>query len=174
MKNLKKVILVLGFIFIFGFCYGQKSYLKADGTLEDDFFREQFVGYFNETPALNKNVKLDIDNKYLVIISKYDCGDEKFEPVTMQKSALNYSYAQLLSGINLFKTIGHRKFTDNYKFEGIIFKTNTICMFSTRSYDFKFSIDELKSLPEYVDFQDLIGVIAKNDYKNIIYAKNNL
>lgn len=162
--------LILGSVLICGFCFGQKNYIKEDGTIEDEFYRQQFVVGMNDN---KKNVKFDIDDKYLVIVSKYDCGDETFEPKKMQNDALTYSYLQLLDGIHLFKIMGQTTLSD-YKFEGIIFKTNTICMLSTRRYDFKFSLDELKSFPEYMDYEELCNVVYKNNNKNIIYIKNKL
>ena len=165
-----KILVIFGFVFFTGFCFGQKNYIKQDGTIEDEFYRQQFVVGMNDN---KKNIKFDIDDKYLVVVSKYDCGDDTFEPKKMQNNALTYSYLQLLEGIHLFKIMGNTTLSD-YKFEGIIFKTNTICMLSTRRYDFKFSLDELKSFPEYMDFQELQSIIFNNDNKNIIYIKNKL
>lgn len=162
--------LILGSVLICGFCFGQKNYIKEDGTIDDEFYRQQFVAGMNEN---KKNVKFDVDEKYLVIVSKYDCGDKTFEPEKIQKDALTFSYLQLLNGINLYKIMGHNTLLD-YKFEGIIFKTNTICMLSTRRYDFKFSLDELQSFPEYMDFEELATAIYKNNNKNIIYIKNKI
>lgn len=169
MRKINSWFLVLGFILISGFCFGQNQYMNADGTISDEFYREQFVKAFNNGKSNDR--KFDIEGKYLVVITKYDCGDEKFKPLEMRYNASVSFNLQALDGIIRFKKIGLKELS-NYKFEGIIFKTNSICMFETRRCDFKFSLDELNSFPEYMDYQEFVTAIINNDGKNMIYIKN--
>jgi len=167
-KGIRK-FLVLVFVLICGVCFGQNQYMNADGTISDEFYREQFVKTFNS--GTSRDTKFDIEGKYLVVITKYDCGDEKFKPLEIRYNASVSFNLQALDGINRFKKIGAKELS-NYKFEGIIFKTNAICMFETRRCDFKFSLDELNSFPEYMDYQEFVTAIINNDSKNMIYIKN--
>jgi hypothetical protein len=168
-KEMNKFILItLIFANYIGFC--QNGYLNEDGTISNKSKRELKVGVFNENS--NDGTHFGIENKYLVVVTKSDCGDEKFEPEEMQHKALFSSFVQLLNQISGFERIGYDSFSD-IGFNGIIFKTNTVCMYTTRRYHFKFEIDELKSLPEYIDIAELRDyVMIKNKNKNIIYAKN--
>jgi hypothetical protein len=146
-----------------GFC--QDVYFKNDGTISNKTKRELKVEIFNENS--NNGTRFGIENKYFVVVTKSDCGDRNFEPEEIQQRALFSSFTQLLNQISGFKSIGYNIFS-SIGFNGIIFKTNTVCMYTTRRYHFKFKIDELKNLPEYIDITELRDyVMIKN--KNIIY-----
>jgi hypothetical protein len=163
--------IVLGLVLVCGFGFGQSKYLNNDGTISDEFKREYLVEIFNK--ERKDDVRFDIEDKYFVVITKYDCGDETYESKEMQTRASFYSFHQLLSQINSFKSSGGYKSFSDINFEGIIFKTNTICMSSTRRYNYKFNFYELNSLPEYMDFDELCKyVVVKNENRNIIYVKN--
>ena len=165
-----KIIIVLVFVLVSGFCFGQNDYLNEDGTMSDKSKREYLLIHFNENK--NENTQYSIEDKYFVIISKYDCGNKKYGSEEMQKRALSYSFQQLLNQISILKLTGYKIFSD-VNFEGIIFKTNTICMTETRRYNFKFNLSELNNFPEYMDFDELYNyVVVQNKNKNIIYVKN--
>lgn len=147
-----------------------QEHLNSDGTVSDKAKREIMVNVFNENET--DGTHFEIEDKYFVVITKSDCGDKKFEPEEMQKKALFSSFAQLLNQISGFKRYGYNIFSE-IGFKGIIFKTNTICMYTTRRYHFKFNINELNTFPEYMDIKELRDyVIIKNKNKNIIYSKN--
>lgn len=166
---MKKIIItIIIFQSFIGLC--QEGYFNDDGTVSKKAERELFVNIFNENST--NGTRYEIENKYLVVTTKIDCGDRKFELKEMQQKALFQSFSQLLNEINAFKNIGYKNL---YKkgFEGMIFKTNTICMYKTRRYHFKFDILELDNLPDYMDISELRDyVLIENKSKNIIYAKN--
>lgn len=163
--------LVLGLALVCGVCFGQESYLNNDGTISDEFKRQSLLSVFNEN-SKDGNI-YQIDDKYFVVVTKYDCGVKKYDPEEMQKRAMSYSFNQILKEINSFKIPGYKMFSD-IKFEGIIFKTNTICMNSTRRYTFKFTLNELNNFPEYMDYNELVNYVLKNQNRNIISVKNGL
>lgn len=147
------------------------KYLNNDGTISDEAKRQYFLAVFNKNKP--DGVFFSIEDKCFVIVTKDDCGDKKYENKEMRKRALYYSFYQLLDQITVLKKGGYKEFL-NVGFEGIIFKTNTICMDSTRRYNFKFSISELDNFPEYMDFDELyLYVVGKNQNKNIILVKND-
>ncbi len=151
--------------------FSQKGYLNEDGTISNKAYRESMVEAFNNN-STDDTTYYDIEDKYFVVITKADCGKRKLEPNEMQELALYSSFLQLLNQISGFKRMGYDKFTD-FHFQGIIFKTNTICMSKTRRYHFKFKINELEKLPEYLDISELQNyVLIENKNKNIIYVKN--
>lgn len=165
-----KKIIVLYFALFSSFCFGQNGYLNEDGTMSDKFKREYLLIHFNENK--NTDIQYSIEDKYFVVITKYNCGDKRYKSEEMQKRALSYSFQQLLNQISILKLTGYKIFAD-VNFEGIIFKTNTICMMETRRYNFKFNLSELNNFPEYMDFDELYNyVVVQNKNKNIIYIKN--
>lgn len=162
------------FIFIFcnsSFLFSQTSYLNDDGTISDYAKRQLLVETFKTNP--NENVQYDIEDNFFVITTKSDCGEKQYEGSEMQKTAMIHCFGQLLNTINGLKKSGYNLYTD-ISFEGIIFKTNSICMYKTRRYHFKFNFIELNKFPEYLDFEELFNyVTVKNENKNIIYVKND-
>ncbi|MEH6538097.1 MAG: hypothetical protein V7719_16975 [Psychroserpens sp.] len=162
------ILIIILSVNYLGFC--QEGYVNEDGTVSDKAKRELMVGVFNENAT--EGTHYEIEDKYFVVITKSDCGDKKFEPEEMQNKALLSSFAQLLNQISGFKRYGYDNYSD-IGFEGMIFKTNTVCMYTTRRYHFKFELDELKGFPEYMDIGELRDyVIIENKNKNIIYVKN--
>lgn len=128
--------------------FSQNSYFNDDGTISNEAKQELMVGVFNKNEI--SGTHFEITNKYFVVTTKSDCGDKEFESEEIQKKALYYSFVQLLNQISAFKRYGYNNFSD-IGFEGIIFKTNTIRMYNTRRYHFKFNSNELNSFPEYMD-----------------------
>ena len=150
--------------------YSQNEYINEDGTVSNYAKRQLMLEVFNNHSS--DETRYDIENNYLIVITKSDCGDEKYEQIEMQKKAMYSSFLQLLNQISGLKVGGYDMFTE-IEFDGIIFKTNTVCMYSTRRYHFKFNFNELIKLPEYMDLQELIEyVVIENKNKNIIYVKN--
>lgn len=165
---MKKYLLIIILSITSG--YSQNNYINDDGTLTDYGKRKFIVDTFKELQT--EDVQYDFEDEYFIIITKYDCGTKIFEPKEIQEKALLNCFGQLLKTINSLKKSGLSLFSE-MAFEGIIFKTNTICMTKTRRYHFKFTLEELNKMPEYMDFEELIKyVVIENENKNIIYKKN--
>ena len=164
MKNV-----VLLFIFICSSSYSQ-NYLNNDGTMSDFAKRQFLIAGFKDRQT--DDVQYDSDGDNFVIITKYDCGTKKYDSNEMQKQAMIDCFDQLHRNISSLKTGGYNLFSD-IGFKGIVFKTNSICMFKTRRYHFKFTFEELNEFPEYMDFEELFNyVVIQNENKNIILVKN--
>jgi hypothetical protein len=166
---MKKIFLLLCF-FTYYSSFSQSNYLNNDGTISDFGKREILVETLKAQQT--DNIQYSVEDKFFVIITKNDCGKEEFEASIIQNKAMFNCFRQLLNTISTLKKKGYELFTD-IKFEGIIFKTNFICMSKTRRYHFKFNFNELNNFPEYLDLEELLNyVVDKNENKNIIYIKN--
>ena len=165
---MKKIVLL--FLCISNFCFSQNDFFNEDGTVKNDVKRKMFL----ETMKKNENseMQFDIEDRNFVVITNSDCGDKKYDSEEMRKRAMFSSFQQLLNQINIWKRLGYSTISD-IEFEGIIFKTNTLCMATTRRYHFKFNLSELISFPEYMDLEELINyVVVEKKNKNIIFVKN--
>ena len=164
-------IILLLFITFFGYIgIAQNKLLNEDGTISNYAKRELLIATFNDLNI--DGVSFNIIDNHFVVVSKDDCGDSEFEVKEIQKLAMYSSFEQVLIHINNFKEKGYGLFHE-HQLTGMIFKTNVLCMNSTRRYHFKFSFKELENFPEYMDISELIEyVVVKNENKNIILAKN--
>lgn len=167
---MKKGIIILILMLSFSLNYGQENLISSDGTLSNHALQKMYVESLNKQSS--GEVRFDLEKNHLVVISKTDCGDKEYEQQEMQKVVLSMSFIQLVKLINNFKNAGYDPLAAA-GFEGMIFKTNIICMLSTRRYHFKFSLQELNNFPHFMDFQELFEyVVVEKKNQNIIYAKN--
>tara|TARA_R110002096_G_C14507837_1_gene715898 strand:+ start:673 stop:1176 length:504 start_codon:yes stop_codon:yes gene_type:complete len=166
MKN----TIFLFFVFYTLIGYTQNKYVNEDGTVSNFAKRQLAVDAFNKQST--DETHYSIEDNYFIVITKSDCGNAKYEPTELQQKAMYSSFIQLNNQISKFKQVGYNAFSD-IEFEGIIFKTNTICMLSTRRYHFKFTFEELNSFPEFMDIQELMTyVVVTNKNQNVILVKN--
>lgn len=168
-----KYSLIITILFAFFQSFSQEDYLNNDGTISNYAKRQLFVNALNDNSA--KNIRYEIDQNDLFIITAKDCGEEKYAPEKMQKFAMLSSFDQLKEMISILENNGGYDIYNELGVENIVFKTNTICMQTTRRYHFKFSLGELRAFPEYMDIKELfeyITVTKKNE--NIILVKNEL
>lgn len=163
---MKYIIITLMF-----FCSvnAQKKYLNSDGTLSSEYYRDVYLAAFKQNETDDN--KYEMEDKYLVIISKSEC-DNTVSNENIQNTTFSACVSQLLTRIRAFQKIGFKDF-ESAEFDGIIFKTNYVCSYETRRYHFKFTLNELKNFPEYIDFEELFSYIVKNQNSNIIYIKNS-
>jgi hypothetical protein len=158
-------------VFISAYSFSQNNYINSDGTLSRQAKRELLLNALNEKTGNSTRYKIEDNN--LIVITLEDCGDNEYEPEEIQKKAMYSSFGQLKEQINSFQVAGF-KVLEELDLDGIIFKTNTICMLKTRRYHFKFSLEELNQFPEYMDILELIEYVAvTKENKNIILVKNN-
>jgi hypothetical protein len=151
-------------------CSAQKKYLNTDGSISSEAKRDVFVATFKDNADLNRQYA--IENKDFVIIAKYDCTDDNQDTAELQKRAMSVSFSLVLEEILALQKMGFETLQE-IEFEGIIFKTNYLCADKTRRYHFYFTLIELKSFPEYMDFDELFTyVVVTNHNRNIIYVKN--
>lgn len=147
----------------------QKNYFNEEGKLTSEYNRDLILAAFKDY-NLGGN-QYEIENKFLVIISKSEC-DNSIAYGETQKRTLSACVSQLLTQIHLLQRFGFKDF-ENAEFEGIVFKTNYICSHETRRYYFKFTLNELKKFQEYIDIDELFEyILVKNNNSNIIYIKN--
>ncbi len=151
--------------------FAQENYLNEDGTISNYAKRELLLGTLNENSK--NNTRYEIKGDDLVIITVENCGNKEYDSKEMQKRAMFSSFSQLKNQISSLKDTGGYEMFAELELNGIIFKTNTICMSTTRRYHFQFSLAELNQLPEYMDIVELVEyvTITKNN-KNIILVKN--
>ena len=148
----------------------QKKYLNDDGTISSEYYRDLYLASFKENETDDN--KYEMENKYLVIISKGECNNS-VSSAEIQEKTMAACFAQLITRIRAFQRVGFEDF-EKAEFDGMIFKTNYVCSLETRRYHFKFTIKELKELPEYIDLKELITyIVVDNNNSNIIYIKNN-
>lgn len=148
----------------------QKNYLNSDGTISSEYYRDLYLAAFKEHET--EDNKYDMEDRYFIIISKKECES----PVSNEKNqntALAACLTQLHTRIRALQRGGFKDF-EKAEFKGMIFKTNYVCSYETRRYHFKFSLEELKNFPEYMDIYELYQyIVVKNQSSNIIYIKNS-
>ncbi|WP_405246652.1 hypothetical protein [Cellulophaga sp. Asnod2-G02] len=160
---------ILGLLFLLftTIVFSQEDYFNKDGSPSNVLKREVFVESFK---ANDHTDMFDLEDKFFVIITKLDFSDEKFDEKELQERVIFSSFYQLHEKILYCRLYGYKHWS-NVDFDGIIFKTNTIYKSNTRRYHFKFTFNELNSLPEYIDQQELYNYVVEND--NIIHVKNS-
>ena len=157
-------------LIIFSSANAQKQYLNSDGTISSEYYRNVFLEAFKQNET--DDSKYEMEDKFLVMISKSEC-DNSVSNEDYQNKTFAACISQLLTRIRAFQSIGFKDF-EAAEFDGIIFKTNYICSSETRRYHFKFTINELKNFPEYIDLDELYSyIVEKNHNSNIIYIKNS-
>ena len=72
-----KKIFFLFIILNITFGYSQNQLLNDDGTISNYAKRQYFVETFNKISS--DETRYDIDEKYLVVITKDKCEDDKYE-----------------------------------------------------------------------------------------------
>lgn len=150
--------------------FSQKNYINDDGTVSTEYKRTVFLESLKENET--ELTRYDIEKDYFVIISKQDCGNEKYSSEEMQSKAFYSSMIQLKERITNLKLSGLELF-EELDFKGLIFKTNIICMHETRRYHYQFDLTEIQNFPEYIDIGELIEYLTvKNKNDNIIYSRN--
>lgn len=112
------------------------------------------------------------ENNNLIVITKQDFDENDYKIEETQKLIMQTCFEQLHTMIKLLKHDNFIIFEDA-GFQNIIFKTHVIGNEITRRYHFKFGVQELRGLPEYIDKYELYQyVVVKNKTKNIILEKN--
>lgn len=149
----------------------QKKYLNSDGNISLEDKRELFIKTFNDNEKGGQ--KFTLEKNDFVIISKYDCIDNNLNNTEIQKRAIVASFNLLLEQIHGLQEMGFETL-QGLEFDGVIFKNNYICALTTRRYHFRFSLNELKSFPEFIDLEELYQyIVVTNQNKNIVYVKND-
>jgi hypothetical protein len=169
MRGKLKWIFLFIITMFFSYSYSQSDYLNDDFEISNKTKREYIIDMFNNLKG--ENNQYEEENNFFVIISKIDCENRTYSDDEMQQRAVFSSFNQALDNITRFRNAGYKTLSD-LGFVGIIFKTNTICMGSTRRYHFKFSFLELTKLPNFLDYNELVKYVENNQYKNVILVKN--
>lgn len=166
---MRKMYLLITFLFIISSVFGQDKLLNSDGTISNYAMRHMIVDSFKNSTDY-PIFELEGDN--LVVITKDNLNNKNIIDDNIQKTVIISCFKQLLDQITVFQKFGYSKLKD-IEFKSVIFKTNCIYQLETKRYFFQFSIEELLNFPTYLDFKELYEYVVNNKNKNIILVKND-
>lgn len=148
--------------------FAQNKYFTEDGDMTDYVRRELSVSAFNAYK--NDSLFFDFENENFIVNSSYDFKKKRNQKIFEENEFQKASFYMLCNEIKSLKKICDGLVES--KFEHVIIKTYGLTISDTKRIYYKFSLDEIKKFPYYIDFKELLSyVYIQNQRKNIIFIK---
>ena len=112
----------------------------------------------------------DFENENFIVNSSYDFKKKRSKKTFEENEFQKTSFYMLCNEIKALKNVCDGLVES--KFEYVIIKTYGLTISDTKRIYYKFSLDEIKKIPYYIDFKELLNyVYIENKRKNIILMK---